>query len=416
MLGRLTTVGHGVVKEEGTMQRQDEVQTGATVDELLARLEMMATRLAEQEAQMARVTAAMPPAPAIPVETQAKMGRRAILRRAAGATAAAALLLVAKEAPKAQAVAYVTDAGESTFNYGIAASPGEFNVFVPNLGATTHGVVGANVAPGPGLTPPISSGVFGVRSGGEFAGVLGVNDTGYGVFGLSQTGSGVFGNSDRHYGVYANSNQNTGVFAFGPQRGVWGRTGTGIGVFGQATDLGGFGVYGAAPTAAGTWAGYFDGNVFIRGGLAGGRAATSMAQGADGGLRTLYSVDSAEPVVEDFGERTLVGGKAEVAFDPEFAAVAEGAGYQVFLTPYGDCKGLAVTKREPGGFSVAELQGGTSGIGFGYRVVAKRKGATGKRLERTVAPKGLDAKDLVPATAPRPSRRPMERPGQPDNG
>ena len=308
---------------------------------------------------------------------------------------------------------------------------------LPEIG----GVVGIALGEAPGVRgeSTAGTGVFGVSQAGSggtnptdvlpptsAAGVSGLSDaqigtrgesaSNTGVYGVSRSGPGVFGGSGSGLGVYAHSDRATGVFGVAPQRGVWGRGNAagGIGVFGHATQLGGFGVYGAAQLAPDTWAGYFEGHVFIAGGLAGGRVATSAAQGSDGGLRTLYSLDTAEPVVEDFGEGTLAGGRAEITLDAEFAAVAEGASYQVFPTPYADCKGLAVTRREPGGFTVAKLQGGTSGVGVGYRVVAKRKGATGKRLERMAPPRRFDARELEPPKAPEMPRPAPPRPSAPD--
>jgi hypothetical protein len=60
--------------------------------------------------------------------------------------------------------------------------------------------------------------------------------------------------------------------------------------------------------------------------------------------------------------------------------VNTGVNYQVFLTPNGDCKGLYVTQKTPTSFVVRELGGGTSGIVFDYRILAKRKGYENIRL------------------------------------
>ena len=60
--------------------------------------------------------------------------------------------------------------------------------------------------------------------------------------------------------------------------------------------------------------------------------------------------------------------------------------YRVFLTPEGDCNGLYVSSKSPTGFEVRELKGGTSSLGFSYRVVAKRKDIPGARLERVPMP------------------------------
>jgi hypothetical protein len=62
----------------------------------------------------------------------------------------------------------------------------------------------------------------------------------------------------------------------------------------------------------------------------------------------------------------------------------------VFLTPNGEPKGiLYVSKRNPNGFTVQEAGGGTSNIGFSYRVVAKRKDIPGVRLEHVDEPPTL---------------------------
>ena len=284
---------------------------------------------------------------------------------------------------------------------GVSATGG--NAFSGAAGSGISGTGGTGPAGATGGVGVV--GLGGPTSGSPArtgVGVHGESTSGTGLYGLSQSGAGAFGGSNSSIGVYANSNEDTGVFATAPRRGVWGRTATGIGVFGQVTNVGGFAVYGAAPTAPDTWAGYFEGNVFVSGGLAQGGSGpvTSLAQGRDGSPRTLYSVDSAEPLVEDVGEGTLVGGKAQIKLDPELAAVVDGAAYQVFLTPEGDCKGLYVTGKTLGGFEVYELQGGTSSLPFGYRVVARRMGAAGKRLERRGPPRRLGPRDLEPPRLP----------------
>ena len=296
-----------------------------------------------------------------------------------------------------------------------SSHPGAAGVF-GEVTATNGGNVGVY-----GRTASTNAGAAGmygeaVASGASGTGVFGRASGGIGVRGQSVSNTGVFGGSNTGIGVYADSVSNSAIFAAGP-RGVWGRTTAGIGMLAQATQGGtvqnrSYGLYAAAPGPG--WAGYFEGNVYVTGSVtqAGNAPATSTALVADGTTRALYSQDSTEPVVEDLGEAKLAGGRFEVKLDPDFASVADAGSYQVFLTPYADCKGMAVTARGPGGFTVAELQGGTSGVGFGYRVVAKRKGATGKRLERLERPKGLDAKDLEPPKLPEPAPAP-EKPTEP---
>jgi len=94
-----------------------------------------------------------------------------------------------------------------------------------------------------------------------------------------------------------------------------------------------------------------------------------------------YSALESEPTVEDTGDATLVNGVAQVALDPSFSNVIDAnAGYRVFVTPDGDCRGLFVASRSAGGFIVRELQGGRSDVPFEYRIVARRFGVNAARL------------------------------------
>jgi len=282
------------------------------------------------------------------------------------------------------------DTATGTFGLASAATGATVGVW----GRSQSGTDGATGTRGEATAPS-----------GATTGVLGrvSSPAGIAVRGIGGSGVGVFGGSGGNIGVYADSASSTAVFATSPARGVWGRTTAGIGVFAQATAGGtvqnrSYGLYAAAPGPG--WAGYFEGNVYVTGQVIQAGAAASTATAADGSTRAVYSVDSAEPLVEDVGEGKLVGGRAEVKLDPDFAAIADGGTYQVFLTPEGDSKGLYVTEKSPGGFVVREQQNGTASLAFAYRVVAKRKGAIGKRLEKLERPKGLQAKDLEPPKPP----------------
>lgn len=94
-----------------------------------------------------------------------------------------------------------------------------------------------------------------------------------------------------------------------------------------------------------------------------------------GGARTvgLSAIASPENWFEDFGSAELVHGAAVVKLDADFMqTVNTDREYQVFLTPYGDCKGLYVTNRTPNSFEVHELGGGANSLNFGYRIAALR--------------------------------------------
>ena len=97
-------------------------------------------------------------------------------------------------------------------------------------------------------------------------------------------------------------------------------------------------------------------------------------------------MESPESWFEDFGEARLVNGKGEVQLDPDFAALIDVNNYQVFLTAYGDSRGIFVATRNATGFRVSEQQGSTSDVSFGYRVVARRKDVAANRLAKVTLP------------------------------
>ena len=96
----------------------------------------------------------------------------------------------------------------------------------------------------------------------------------------------------------------------------------------------------------------------------------------DGGHRkvALAAIESPQNWFEDAGSTSLTNGAAVVAIDPDFIqTVNTEIEYQVFLTAYGDCKGLYVINRTANSFEVHELGGGTASVSFGYRIMALRK-------------------------------------------
>ena len=109
-------------------------------------------------------------------------------------------------------------------------------------------------------------------------------------------------------------------------------------------------------------------------------------------------------MVEDVGETTLAGGRAVVKLDPDFAGLLQGAKYQVFLTPDGDCNGLYATGKSASGFEIRESKAGTSSVGVGYRVLARLPRQAGARLERVTSPPGTSSANGTqqPDDAPKP--------------
>ncbi|MBI4753315.1 hypothetical protein HY793_02940, partial [Candidatus Desantisbacteria bacterium] len=92
--------------------------------------------------------------------------------------------------------------------------------------------------------------------------------------------------------------------------------------------------------------------------------------------KKLYTQESPELWIEDFGQGTLSSGATTVILDNKFINVIDD-GYQikVFLTlTSSDCPGLYVTNKTGSSFGVKEINNGTSTATFDYRVVGKRKG------------------------------------------
>jgi hypothetical protein len=263
------------------------------------------------------------------------------------------------------------------------------------------------------------AGVFGQNQGGSGYGVLGRsgNAQGYyggiGVQGESGFGIGVRGMIPAlNYGnqsaiaVYGLNNSNyagpgPGAGGFG----VYGLSAKGHGLVGATAAAGGAAVVGATNGVAGAYAGAFYGPVLVGGDFTVFGAKSAAVPHPDGSRRRLYCVESPESWFEDFGRAELECGRAEVAIDPDFAAIADLRDYDVFLTGYGANHHLFVKTRTPAGFSVeadatiAALKGVKANEitgAFSWRVVAKRKDIEGPRLERVETPPPPVCPDLPP--------------------
>ena len=214
------------------------------------------------------------------------------------------------------------------------------------------------------------------------------------------------------YGVYGASASIAG-------RGVYGyaSAGTGLtfGVFGQSRSDSGHGVYGYASATTGEttgvggsvrsavgWAGRFTSSygkgVYIS--VPAGKVGLTVAQGTKNavvatadGARLVYAEEATEVWFTDYGTGTLENGLAEIPIDPVFAQTVNlEEPYHVFVQVNGDAQ-VYVAERTLEGFTV-RLRDGDPDVGFFYRVVAKRLGHEGRRLER--APWADDDPNLYP--------------------
>ena len=245
-------------------------------DDILDQLAALTARLAEQEATIERLTALVatpvPPASAAPTVTPAApdpaprapvsrpgVGRRGLLTRILGATAAAALLTVANEAATAEANSLTTVSGASTSStIGLIVSHNSIpsGLSAPQLGSTTmHGTVSVtglqNLSP---VKPPdFNSGVLGIGAA-QFANVVGVH-------GLSEAFHAVYGKT---FGSGVNVSGVTGVASAGATNGVYGINSStsdqAAGVYATATEppvrlpLSGARIRAPVPVRSASWA------------------------------------------------------------------------------------------------------------------------------------------------------------------
>ena len=196
---------------------------------------------------------------------------------------------------------------------------------------------------------------------------------------------------------------------FGGASGVVGisKEPNGWAVFGWSKATGGSssrGVYGRTESPDG-WAGYFSsaGNgVTIstpagKTGLTVGAGTKNAVVRTADGSRLLYTEESTEVWFTDYGFGKLEDGVAVVAIDPTFAQTVnlQEEPYHVFVQVYGNAE-VYVTDRTSTQFQV-RLRAGDPNVEFSYRVVAKRLGYEGHRLER--APWADNDPNLYPEKA-----------------
>lgn len=263
------------------------------------------------------------------------------------------------------------DAGHfiSTSGSGIAATS--------TTGFGTYSTDTDTATPSSTAPPYYESGVYGQSNAGQ--GVYGVN--------LHNTGSGVGYDTNRYAGVYGFGND-------GP--GVEGYSFSDIGMYAKNDNINYPTIF--AENEAGTTSGGISfyafndvtddytivdskGDLYTSGSITSGSdtyQATTRNPGSD---LTTYSAQHTEATVEDFGSAQLVNGTATIALASDFRQTINTAlPYMVFLTPYGDNRGLYIASRTSAGFIVREAQSGRSTLAFDYRIVARPYGTLEARL------------------------------------
>ena len=309
-------------------------------------------------------------------------------------------------APDGNGVVGLTSVQHGNLNNHISGYAG-----VVGVDSTTNGGHNAGVI---GQTTSGAYGVEGIAGTGALGGVEAFADNGDGLDAFSTSGIGVTAASVNNTAlsatgqfedaIDASTNGNYGVRAHGAAGGVFGTSGD-TGVVGVGNTYGVMaeaGTNGAIPFAAfsqlGNELAYIDdsGNLYIHGTL------HSFVGTRDGSVGQAFTPKSTMQTLEDFGSGSLVEGTGSVALDPSFARMIDGGGYEVFLTPQGDNRGLYIAKKTATSFVVRESQGGHSTLAFDYRIVARQYGHAADRSSVAATAAAFGApRPAVPSAAQR---------------
>jgi hypothetical protein len=217
-------------------------------------------------------------------------------------------------------------------------------------------------------------------SGGSGPCFAAVNSPGgVGLYGASQGGSGGAGiagvrSGPGGYAIQANNGSGVGLFAQGNPS-VEARYGAGA----NPLLYQGIGPKGSVFTVDSKGNATFKGRVSAE--------HITMQETATGRQVITFGSSSTQPMIEDFGEMTLSGGRGIVRFDAGFASVMQGARYLVYVTPQGPVAGsLYVTQKTPYGFMVRDSQADRTNVAVDYRIIVQPFGTAQERLPIAPAP------------------------------
>jgi hypothetical protein len=288
----------------------------------------------------------------------------------------------------------------------------------PGLAGRTGSDVNGGVWGDTTSTNMFSRGVLGTTQSGSGpgVGVQGISGSGYGVFGQTNSGSGIVGQSNTGPGLQGFSNSQAGLTgasqtSFGilasSQTGpaVGGYSASGLGAFFQTQNKNQWAAFVSNSNATGGAAGNGSLGLVVNGDFMVINGTKAAGVQTSRGLTRLYAIESPVSLFEDFGRGELQNGTARIQLDALFAETIDTANFDVFLTAYGDTRGLYVAARDRAGFEVREVQNGHGSAPFAYRVVARRTGAdVHQRLAELGNP-------LPPSTVPERLLRPPENHG-----
>ncbi len=251
--------------------------------------------------------------------------------------------------------------GQSKSSYGVYGKS-----------STSYGVYGSSpTAAGVDGGSSSGEGVQGISSSGT--GVYGESSSGDGVYGISSSGAGVSGHSTSASGVDGSSNNFPGGF-FQNSSSSWAT------LYALAGNSQGWPLWVENNSTGDSFSVNYDGDGDFTGSVTASVYYTAIRK-RDGAHVETFGAESTRATLEDTGTARLTNGEGAVRFDSAFSGTIDAArGYQVFLTPDGDTRGLYVAAKYEGGFIIRENEHGRSSVYFDYRIVAHPHGASDARL------------------------------------
>lgn len=271
--------------------------------------------------------------------------------------------------------------GENT-GAGIAVSGEHFNggnaiVGETNSGALFNGIWGTNA--NTNGTAIIGSNTIKVLPAGG-AGVAGSSPK-LGVFGYAGEGNGVSGNNGNHAARFTldlDSNPNTSNDLATARLALYERSNGNSNT--SSTYSGGYFSGGSGNSPAISRVGIkSSGNGSGTGGtnykILGNGTVSTLINDSQGTPRIMFTPESPEIVFQDYGIGRLVNGEIRINLDPVLKNslhIDRNNPLKVFVTLEGDCNGVFITNKSADGFTVKELNNGTSNVSFSWKIVANR--------------------------------------------
>jgi len=277
-----------------------------------------------------------------------------------------------------------TFAGNQTVNGNISASSVESGTGTFAANGTVAVTVTQNSDIADGID--VNSAGYGVLARTTYVGLYGQSDSDYGVWGNTSAAAaaGVYGDAGAGFGVLAQSVQSQALWAesqgtgssngAGPD-GVHGvaHSSAGSGVAGINDASGGIGVYGRE-TASGSYAGRFDGNVWVNGNLSKNGGSFKIDHPLDPSNKYLYHSFVESPDMKNIydGVATLdADGEAVVSMPEWFGALNRDFRYQ--LTCIGGFAPVYIAEEIAN--NQFKISGGKLGMKVSWQVTGTRQDA-----------------------------------------